>query len=504
MDLEQGLNKGENILHKEMIQKANNYIRDQVEKVNPQYRNHYHLMGPTGWINDPNGFVYFQGAYHLFYQFYPYDSVWGPMHWGHAKSVDLVHWEQLPVALAPSEDYDKDGCFSGSAIVKGDKLYLMYTGHVEEGDYRREVQCIAVSEDGIHFEKHIQNPVISEEHIEGVAKVDEFRDPKIFIHEDVYYAVIVAQTLDKRGQVLLFKSEDLMTWDYCSVLLEGEEHQGIMWECPDFFHLDGKDVLILSPIQMEPQGHAHHNTSSTIAFIGEMNWKTGKLEVENAHEIDTGLDFYAPQTCLGPNNERIMVAWMQMWHRDMPTNDLNHLWAGSMTLPRELHVVNRELIQMPPQGIYETVREKEMLTNRSLTEPFVLTNQVTQQQYLKFIFDTKETTEIRIDYAKGINEQLTITYQKVTKELTLSRSEMGDPITGIEQPSLESRTMICQGEQEELVLEVFRDTSSIELFVNGGQTMTFTFYEKEDGKNLVVQSKGNTRLKHFEIGTIQV
>ena len=104
------------------IKKANQYIETHRNEVNPQYRHHYHLMAPTGWINDPNGFVYFNGFYHLFYQYYPYDSVWGPMHWGHARSQDLVHWEELPVALAPSEDYDRDGCFSGSAIEKDGKL----------------------------------------------------------------------------------------------------------------------------------------------------------------------------------------------------------------------------------------------------------------------------------------------------------------------------------------------------------------------------------------------
>ena len=101
---------------KESIRKANQYIDENRVKVNQQYRGAFHLLPPIGWMNDPNGFVYFLGEYHLFYQFYPYDSVWGPMHWGHAKSKDLLHWEELPVALAPSESYDKDGCFSGSAI----------------------------------------------------------------------------------------------------------------------------------------------------------------------------------------------------------------------------------------------------------------------------------------------------------------------------------------------------------------------------------------------------
>ena len=165
---------------KESTRKANQYIDENREKVNQLYRGAFHLLPPIGWMNDPNGFVYFRGEYHLFYQFYPYDSVWGPMHWGHAKSKDLLHWEELPVALAPSESYDKDGCFSGSAIVKDDKLYLLYTGHVDDEEKREETQCLAVSTDGITFEKLPTNPVIHAQHIEGIADIADFRDPKVF------------------------------------------------------------------------------------------------------------------------------------------------------------------------------------------------------------------------------------------------------------------------------------------------------------------------------------
>lgn len=114
------------------VEKANRFIAENKHLVNTQYKPEEHFSAEIGWINDPNGFVYFRGEYHLFYQFYPYDSVWGPMHWGHAKSKDLVTWEHLPVALAPDQDYDRNGCFSGSAIVKDDRLWLMYTGHIEE------------------------------------------------------------------------------------------------------------------------------------------------------------------------------------------------------------------------------------------------------------------------------------------------------------------------------------------------------------------------------------
>ena len=118
------------------LEAANAYIVDNLDRVNPQFKPDIHFSAPIGWVNDPNGFVYFRGEYHLFYQYYPYGSFWGPMHWGHAKTKDFVSWEHLPVALAPDKDYDKDGCLSGSALVKDDTLWLMYTEHIVHEDGR--------------------------------------------------------------------------------------------------------------------------------------------------------------------------------------------------------------------------------------------------------------------------------------------------------------------------------------------------------------------------------
>ena len=224
---------------KEKIEQVNRYIKENRHRVNHCYRGKFHLLPPIGWMNDPNGFVYYKNEYHLFYQFYPYDSLWGPMHWGHAKSKDLIHWEELPVALAPSEVYDRNGCFSGSAIVIDDKLVLIYTGHVEEGNVRTETQCMAVSHDGIHFEKYAGNPVIGENHIKGIADIADFRDPKIMKYDNHYYTVVASKTEDNRGQILLFESDNCFDWRFKSVLLVGKEDQGIMWECPDLFELDG-------------------------------------------------------------------------------------------------------------------------------------------------------------------------------------------------------------------------------------------------------------------------
>ena len=170
----------------------------------------YHLTGGIGWINDPNGFSVYRGEYHLFFQYYPYDTSWGDMYWGHVKSHDLIHWERLPIALAPDEDYDLDGCFSGSALETTDgKHLLMYTGahrlcSKEEGDLFRQTQCVAVG-DGVQYTKYTGNPVIAEEDLPPGSSIHDFRDPKIRWEGGRYLAVVGNRLADGTGAVLQYR-----------------------------------------------------------------------------------------------------------------------------------------------------------------------------------------------------------------------------------------------------------------------------------------------------------
>ena len=179
------------------LREARKYEETFEKKIATEDRPGFHLSTRVGWMNDPNGFSYYQGKYHLFYQYHPYDPYWGPMHWGHAVSEDLLHWEYLPAALAPDQDYDRDGCFSGSAVTLPDgKQLLMYTGvkriPVSDGEFRDEqTQCLAIG-DGIDYVKYEHNPILDREDIpEGCSKAD-FRDPKMWQEEDGTYRCVVA------------------------------------------------------------------------------------------------------------------------------------------------------------------------------------------------------------------------------------------------------------------------------------------------------------------------
>lgn len=492
--------------HNNLIDEANIFIEKNKEKVNTKYRNHYHLMAPIGWINDPNGFIYFQGEYHVFYQHYPYDSKWGPMYWGHSKSKDLIHWEELPIALAPDQEYDKDGCFSGSAIEKDGRLYLFYTGHVVKDGKTYQTQCVAVSEDGIHFVKSDKNPIIDKRNLGDKGDIHDFRDPKVIKKDDFYYMVVATKTDTNEGRILMYRSENLFDWDFYSILLQGTKEQGIMWECPDLFHLDGKDVLIISPIQIKKDGLQYHNISSTMACIGEIDWERGTLDVQKFHEIDFGFDFYAPQTTLDDKNRRVMIAWMQMWDRDMPTNYLGHNWAGSMTLPRELHIRNGELVQNPLSDYYNQLERLYEFENIVVDNclPVNFHKMVKDNTYIKLVIDLSETTVFDISFAKSKNESLLLRYNTHTSEFTFSRENVGYYIKGAEKNPINKRSVKVPLIDNQLILEIFRDTSSIELFINDLKIMTSTFYEIEKGTDISFIASEKAWVNSFEVGQIKV
>ena len=174
----------------------------------------FHVTGGAGWINDPNGLVYYKGEYHVFFQYHPYGTAWGPMHWGHVVSKDLTEWNYLPIALTPGGVGDKDGCFSGTAIVAFGKLFLMYTGFEENGggENVRQVQCLAESEDGINFKKH--GVVIGSEELPADFMPCDFRDPHVFSHGGKFYCLVAAKKKGGRGRLLLYRSDDLFKWSF--------------------------------------------------------------------------------------------------------------------------------------------------------------------------------------------------------------------------------------------------------------------------------------------------
>lgn len=322
------------------------------------YRPRYHFAPPFGWMNDPNGLCQFNGVYHLFYQYHPFGVEWDDMHWGHATSIDLLHWKHKPIALRPDHDYDRDGVFSGSALVKDDVLYLYYTGNTwldEKREALNQVQCLATSVDGVTFEKAVQNPLISEIPQRGNAHV---RDPKVWEVDGRFYMVLGTRDATD-GKVVLYDSGDATHWSERGVIAGETGKHGWMWECPDIFSLDGQDVLLLSPQGMEPDGDRYHNLHQCGYFVGTLDLELPRFTHDAFTELDYGHDFYAAQTFLDERGRRILIGWNAMWEREWPEQAEG--WTNQMTIPRGLSLRNDRVYMTPIEEMISLRQQSHVL-----------------------------------------------------------------------------------------------------------------------------------------------
>ncbi|MDO4296600.1 MAG: glycoside hydrolase family 32 protein, partial [bacterium] len=331
------------------LQKARTYETEKQKEIPLAERPDFHVTPPVGWINDPNGFSCYQGEYHLFCQYHPYDTHWGPMHWMHKKSQDLITWETLPAALAPDEPYDAQGCFSGTAIEDEGQHVLLYTGVQEcvqaDGSLKTfQTQNIAIG-DGLNYQKLPQNPVIRADLLPEGSSVSDFRDPKIWKEQGRYYAAVGNLAADGSGQIALFSAERLDAWKFETILDSCKHRYGRMWECPDFFPLDGKQVLLVSPQFMKAEGLEFHSGNNAIYLIGDYRPENFQFSRKEAYSVDYGLDFYAPQTVEAFDGRRILIGWLQSW--DNYLTPPSQAWSGIMSIPRELSIRDGRLIQTP-------------------------------------------------------------------------------------------------------------------------------------------------------------
>ncbi|CAB3220821.1 unnamed protein product [Arctia plantaginis] len=301
-------------------------------------------------MNDPNGFCVFKNEFHLFYQYNPLSSQEpGIAHWGHAKSSDLFHWEHLEIALYPDKNYDKTGVFSGSAIIVNETMNLLYTGNSNNQGEIQQRQALASSTNGVKFIKYPENPVLL-----GNDYQPNIRDPKVWQYGDDFYMVIGNSFKnDTLGRVLLFSSKDLKSWKEASILGESDGFLGYMWECPDFFELNGKFVLLFSPQGVKPQGDQYKNLYQSGYIVGDFDYKSKVFTpITKFKELDYGHDFYATQTIIDSQKRRIVVAWLSMWEQVYP--ERNDGWSGQLTIPRALQLTSTyELIQKPVDEILD-------------------------------------------------------------------------------------------------------------------------------------------------------
>ncbi|MDK9366364.1 sucrose-6-phosphate hydrolase [Lelliottia wanjuensis] len=414
----------------------------------------WHPAPVTGLMNDPNGFIWHAGRYHLFYQWNPLGCDHRYKCWGHWSSEDLVQWQHEPMALMPDEEYDRSGCYSGSAVDNNGVLTLCYTGNVKFDDGSRTAwQCLAVQNADGGFDK--LGPVLPLP--EGYT--GHVRDPKVWQHNGSWYMVLGAQDQQKRGKVLLYKSADLHTWDACGEIaghgVNGLQDAGYMWECPDLFELEGTQVLICCPQGLAREPHRYLNTYPATWMSGDFAWDSATFSHGPLHELDAGFEFYAPQTTLSADGRRILIGWMGVPDGEemlQPTRE--HGWIHQMTCPRELNFREGKLYQLP---IRELARLREQ-----------------EHQWQGHADDAPRLDAGRLEFTLIPDGPVNVNFADT---LWLSVDEQG---IQLRRRSLENGDMLTRYWCGKVAsLRVLCDRSSVEIFINDGEGVMSSRYFPE-------------------------
>ena len=445
------------------------------------WRQKYHIQGIVGLINDPNGFSQFNGKYHMFYQWNPLGTNHKNKTWAHSVSSDLLNWERLETALRPDTWYSKDGAYSGSAIVDDEKLYLFYTGNVKDPEGNREsYQCLAVSSDGENFERW-EPSIVNQP--DGYTR--HIRDPKIWKKDGKFYAVIGIQSKNLEGKAVLYSSENIKDWKFEGEIA-GANHGkikdfGFMWECPDYFQLKDektgeiKDLLVFSPQGLEPEGDLYNNKYQTGYLFGKLDYEKTEFEIlSDFVEIDRGHDFYAPQSMEDDKGRRIIVGWMGIpEEEDFPT--VKNEWIHCLTLPRELKVIDGKLYQLPIKEM-ESIRGEKIEFSGKMTGEVKVGTGVTYELKAKF---TDFNSDFGLKLRTGKNSETVLKFDYNDKKFVLDRTKG-------EQPDKRLRKVYL-GDISELELTVFVDSSSVEVFINGGQEVfSSRIFPEKDANGIIV------------------
>ncbi len=472
-----------------------------------QFRPQFHFTPQEKWMNDPNGLVYHKGIYHLFYQYYPDDIVWGPMHWGHATSEDLISWNHKPIALFP----DEHGLiFSGSAVVDKENssgfgtkenppLVAIFTYHLMEGEKagRKDFQTQGIAyslDNGDTWTKYEGNPVIGNENIK------DFRDPKVFWHHETNQWIMLLVAGD---HAKIYSSSDLKSWKYVSDFGKDKGAHGGVWECPDLFKLkvegteEEKWVLLISINPGAPNGG-----SGTQYFVGDFDGETFISEHDEEKWIDYGTDNYAGVTYNNtPNNERIFIGWMSNWNyaRDTPTKT----WRSAMTLPRELTLHKKKkayfLKNYPIPAFDKQLEEIDNMSQRNM-KTITLDSLDFNQTNISFELSLRENFELQLKNTK--NEVVKFQVDAAKNELRLDRRQSG--LVDFEKSFGATVHKQSYEPQNELVeVRIIIDQSSIEIFVDKGRyVFTDQIFPTENYKTLLINSDETEAIKDFKIKSV--
>lgn len=424
-----------------------------------QWHNKFHLEMPKGLVNDPNGLCYHQGKYQIFFQWNPFGCEHKHKHWTYTQTTNFINYTKPQIALAPVDKFDKDGCYSGSARSKNNKLEIIYTANLKDEQNIRYPRQVLVKQDDDG--KFIKEKII----IDTVPKgyTTHFRDPYIFTKNNRSFIILGAQRENLTGCALIYEEID-ENWIFRGELKTQLTDFGYMWECPNLFTIDDKDILVFCPQGLKAQKYQYQNLYQAGYLIGQFNPDTLEFTHGEFHEFDMGFDFYAPQV-LVHENRHILIGWVGMPDKlqDYPT--INDGWVHSLTLPRELILKNDKLYQRPISELNEL---NQNTTTKINTDKISLST----NKKLEISIPLKDISSWQ-GKLKFNDEYILLTYDKNTSVFTIDRNQLKLGGKGIRQFLVKA--------QNELNLSVYIDNSIIELYLQDGEYYaTFCYYPTND------------------------
>ena len=464
------------------------------------YRPQIHFSPRAHWINDPNGMVYYNGTYHLFFQYHPYSSVWGPMHWGHAISSDMINWKEQSIAIYP----DSIGTiFSGSAIVDKDNttgfgkngqtpLVAIFTQHntaaekAGRNDFQNQSLAYSLN-NGKTWTKYSANPVLKN------PGITDFRDPKVMWYEPSKKWIMTLATKDR---ISFYSSKNLKSWTKESEFGATAGAHGGVWECPDLFTLDdnGKKVWVLI-VNLNPGGP--NKGSATQYFLGDFNGNTFTPYHTDTKWIDYGPDEYAGITWSNTGNRKIFLGWMSNWlyAEKVPTET----WRNAMTVPRELklqHVGKDMLIASQPVKELANIQSKPVIVsdvkiNKSI-DLAGIAGKIKFPCRLNLHFE--EANNFSLIVSNDMGEQLIVGYDKNQNQYFIDRSKSGK--TTFQKEFAARHVAPRFSDQAKINISLLIDASSVELFADDGLTvMTEIFFPNKPYDQIHIESSDNIIIK---------
>lgn len=449
-------------------------LKLQTQADRSAYQLRYHIRPSSGLLNDPNGFSYFNNQWHVFYQAFPFGAVHDLKSWMHMVSDDLVHWHSEGLALRPSNQYDSHGAYSGSARVVGQRLFLMYTGNHRDADWQRTPYQLGawMKKDG-SVAKLSQPLFVKPDNIS-----EHFRDPQLLSINGNYYALLGAQTAnDQTGHIDVWTSKNLETgWHELGLAKISSHPLGYMIECPNLVDVDGKAVVIFCPQGLSQDVSPYQNIYPNMYLTGDQfNWDSLVLEASNdrPQNLDEGFDVYATQAFNAPDGKAYAISWVGLPDTTYPTDKEN--WANCLSMVKELHMQDGQLIQQPVDKM-TSLRDES--SYQSFNGQVPLIKESAGQQYeLKIEIEKDQHGSLQLAASHDRQSSLDLKFDTGHGELVIDRGHVGESVA-VDHGTTRS---IHIPAHEDLQLRIFIDHSLAEIFVNGGRhVVTLRFFAPQE------------------------